>query len=72
VVPSAEFNRHSVRGNGISSGLQDELKDELEELKGAELEFQLLEPVATPRVHPVHVSAGTVRVKTQLRTAHGR
>jgi hypothetical protein len=44
VVPSAEFNRDSVRGNCISSGasgaclsLQDELKDELE---GAELEFQ--------------------------------
>lgn len=35
--------------------LQDELEAELEELEGAELESQLLEPVAAPPVHPVHV-----------------
>ena len=37
--------------------LQDELEAELEELEGAELESQLLEPVAAPPVHPVHVPA---------------
>ena len=36
---------------------QDELEAELEELEGAELESQLLEPVAAPPVHPVHVPA---------------
>ncbi|KAG2599074.1 hypothetical protein GQ55_5G243200 [Panicum hallii var. hallii] len=36
---------------------EDELEAELEELEGAELESQLLEPVAAPPVHPVHVPA---------------
>lgn len=35
--------------------IQDELEAELEELEGAELESQLLEPVAAPPSHPVHV-----------------
>jgi len=34
---------------------EDELEAELEELEGAELESQLLEPVAALPVHPVHV-----------------
>uniref|UniRef100_A0A0E0B0G8 Uncharacterized protein n=1 Tax=Oryza glumipatula TaxID=40148 RepID=A0A0E0B0G8_9ORYZ len=34
---------------------EDELEAELEELEGAELESQLLEPVAAPPVHPVQV-----------------
>ncbi len=34
---------------------EDELEAELEELEGAELESQLLEPVAAPPSHPVHV-----------------
>lgn len=41
----------------IEKNLQDELEAELEELEGAELESQLLEPVAAPPVHPVHVPA---------------
>uniref|UniRef100_A0A0A9DSC8 Charged multivesicular body protein 4b n=1 Tax=Arundo donax TaxID=35708 RepID=A0A0A9DSC8_ARUDO len=36
---------------------EDELEAELEELEGAELESQLLEPVAAPPVHPVQVPA---------------
>jgi len=36
---------------------EDELEAELEELEGAELESQLLEPVAAPPVHPVHAPA---------------
>ncbi|KAA8521312.1 hypothetical protein F0562_011985 [Nyssa sinensis] len=38
--------------------LQDELEAELEELEGAELEEQLLQPATTAPAAPVHVPAG--------------
>jgi hypothetical protein len=41
----------------FSENWKDELEAELEELEGAELESQLLEPVAATRVHPVQVPA---------------
>lgn len=37
---------------------QDELEAELEELEGAELEEQLLQPATTAPAAPVHVPAG--------------
>ncbi|OAY67479.1 Vacuolar protein sorting-associated protein 2 [Ananas comosus] len=37
---------------------EDELEAELEELEGAELEEQLLQPATTAPVAPVHVPAG--------------
>ena len=38
--------------------IQDELEAELEELEGAELEEQLLQPATTAPAAPVHVPAG--------------
>ncbi|RWW35963.1 hypothetical protein BHE74_00059046 [Ensete ventricosum] len=38
-------------------GIQDELEAELEELEGAELEEQLLQPATTAPLPPVHVPA---------------
>lgn len=52
--------------------LQDELEAELEELEGAELEEQLLQPATTaPVVTPVQVPAGRqpARPVPQKRTA---
>lgn len=43
--------------------LQDELEAELEELEGAELEEQLLQPATTAPAAPVHVPAGRQPVK---------
>ncbi|RRT75784.1 hypothetical protein B296_00008302 [Ensete ventricosum] len=39
---------------------EDELEAELEELEGAELEEQLLQPATTAPAAPVHVPAGRV------------
>jgi len=38
--------------------IQDELEAELEELEGAELEDQLLQPAITTPAAPVHIPAG--------------
>uniref|UniRef100_A0A2N9GMS1 Uncharacterized protein n=1 Tax=Fagus sylvatica TaxID=28930 RepID=A0A2N9GMS1_FAGSY len=50
---------------------QDELEAELEELEGAELEEQLLQPATTAPAAPVHVPAGRqpTRPITQRNTA---
>lgn len=50
---------------------QDELEAELEELEGAELEEQLLQPATTAPVAPVHVPAGKqpARAAAQKTTA---
>jgi len=50
---------------------KDELEAELEELEGAELEEQLLQPAAGAPASPVHVPAGRqpVRPASQKTTA---
>lgn len=42
----------------LSLGLKDELEAELEELEGAELEEQLLQPFTTAPTAPIHVPEG--------------
>jgi charged multivesicular body protein 4 len=49
--------------------LQDELEAELEELEGAELEEQLLQPATTAPAAPVPVPAGPQRRPIPKRTA---
>jgi len=56
-----------MRINSRTSLLQDELEAELEELEGAELEEQLLQPATTAPAAPVHVPAGRVPIRP---TAH--
>ena len=57
--------------NYSTSLFQDELEAELEELEGAELEEQLLQPATTAPAAPVHVPAGRqpTRPITQRNTA---
>ena len=43
--------------------MKDELEAELEELEGAELEEQLLQPATTAPMAPVHVPAGKLPVR---------
>ena len=47
----------------LYSEWQDELEAELEELEGAELEEQLLQPATTAPAAPVHVPAGRQQVR---------
>lgn len=49
--------------------LQDELEAELEELEGAELEEQLLQPATTAPAAPVQVATGPQRRPAPKRTA---
>lgn len=49
--------------------LQDELEAELEELEGAELEEQLLQPATTTPAAPVNVPPGRQPVRPQKNTA---
>lgn len=55
----------------LSLYAQDELEAELEELEGAELEEQLLQPATTAPAAPIPVPAGrqTARPAPQKRTA---
>ncbi|KAG6496759.1 hypothetical protein ZIOFF_044631 [Zingiber officinale] len=48
---------------------EDELEAELEELEGAELEEQLLQPATTAPAAPVHAPAGRIARPTQKNTA---
>ncbi|RWW33616.1 hypothetical protein GW17_00001661 [Ensete ventricosum] len=55
---SKDILEHSKTGDGYR--YKDELEAELEELEGAELEEQLLQPATTAPAAPVHVPAGRV------------
>jgi len=69
-VPAILWSAHLLN-TSLLLYAQDELEAELEELEGAELEEQLLQPATTAPVAPIPVPAGrqTARPAPQKRTA---